>query len=273
MEIIDPHVHVWTNDPKYPFAAEVKNKPAENALPETLLVLMKANDVSKTVLVQVIHYRWDNNFVADIRAKHPRTFMAVGRVNPTDAHAADNLEYWTKERSLHGVRLSPSNGREGDWITRRDLMDPIWKRATALKVPVCILCPVQRLPDVQRLVERFPDLDVCIDHMADCPIGDQDNLAKLLALQRFPRVYVKLSHLWSLSREPYPYGDTYDQVRKIYDTFGPQRLMWGTDWPLVERHCGYAKALQLYREEIKFFTDEDRQWILGKTCLKLWSFA
>ncbi len=273
MEIIDPHVHVWTHDPHYPFAPETRNPPAQDALPETLLGLMKANGVSRTVLVQVIHYRWDNKFVADVRARHPKTFMAVGRVNPTDTHAADNLEYWTRNRGLHGVRLSPANGPEGDWITKRDLMDPIWKRAQTLKVPMCILCPIQRIPDVTRVIERFPDLDVCIDHMADCPIGDRDGLAHLLALKKFPRVYVKISHLWSLSREAYPYRDTHDQVRRIYDAFGRERLMWGTDCPIVERYCGYAKALRLYREEIKFFSDEDRSWILGQTVKKLWAFA
>ena len=273
MEIIDPHVHVWTHDPKYPFARETKTPPAQDALPETLLGLMKANGVHQTVLVQVIHYRWDNNFVADVRAKHPKVFMAVGRVNPADAHAADNLEYWTKSRGLHGVRLSPANGPEGDWITDHDHMDPLWKRAQTLKVPMCILCPVQRLPDVARLIERFPELAVCIDHMADCPIGDRDNLAKLLALKRFPRVYVKISHLWSLSRQAYPYRDTHDQLRQVYDAFGRERLMWGTDWPILERHCSYAQALRLYREEIKFFSDEDRQWILGRTVKQLWPFA
>ena len=273
MEIIDPHVHIWTHDPKYPFAKEVANPPKEDALPETLLGLMKANCVAKTVLVQVITYRWDNKFTADVLAQHPKVFMAVGRVNPTDAHAAEHLEYWTKERGLHGVRLSPTNGQAGDWINDRMFMDPIWKKASDLKVPMCILCPVQRIPDVGRLIERYPDLDVCIDHMADCPIGDQENLAKLLALKKHPRVYVKISHLWSLSKEAYPHRDTHAQVRTIYDAFGPQRLMWGTDWPGVEGHCGYAKALRLYREEIKFFSDEDRRWILGETVKKLWPFA
>jgi predicted TIM-barrel fold metal-dependent hydrolase len=152
-------------------------------------------------------------------------------------------------------------------------MDPIWKKASDLKVPMCILCPIERVPDVARVIERFPDLDVCIDHMADCPIGDQEKLAKLLDLKRFPRVYVKISHLWVLSKEAYPYRDTHEQVHKIYDAFGPKRLMWGTDWPGVEKTCGYAKALRLYREEIKFFTDEDRRWILAETVKKLWPFA
>lgn len=273
MDIIDPHVHVWTHDPKYPFAPEAKKVPAEDALPETLLGLMKDNGVKQTVLVQVIHYRWDNRYTADVRDKHPKVFQGVGRVNPTDAHAADNLEYWTKERGLRGVRLSPARGAEGDWITSRDLMDPIWKRATILKVPMCILCPIDRVPDVAKLIERFPDLDVCIDHMADCPIGDKDSLAKLTALKKFPRVYVKVSHLWSLSKEAYPYRDTHDQVRTLYDAFGRERLMWGTDWPLIEKYCGYARGVRLYREEIKFFSEEDRRWILNKTVQKLWPFS
>src|SRR5688500_6235681 len=107
MEIIDPHVHVWTDDPKYPFAKEVKEKPKTKASPKTRMDLMTANGVGKTVLVQVFHYRWDNAYVADVRARHPKTVMAVGRVNPTDVHAAEHLEHCTKERGLHGVRLSP----------------------------------------------------------------------------------------------------------------------------------------------------------------------
>jgi L-fuconolactonase len=129
------------------------------------------------------------------------------------------------------------------------------------------------VPDVERLIERHREsLDVCIDHMADCPIDEPNQLHKLLRLAAYPRVFIKISHLWLLSRQPYPYRDTHDQVKRLYDTFGPQRLMWGTDWPGVERYCGYARALALYRDEIKFFTAEDRRWILGKTALRLWPF-
>jgi predicted TIM-barrel fold metal-dependent hydrolase len=134
-----------------------------------------------------------------------------------------------------------------------------------------MLCPISRVPDVERVVERHADqLDVCIDHMADCPIDQPNELKKLLALARFDRVFVKLSHLWSLSRMEYPYRDTHDQVKRLYDAFGPQRLMWGSDWPAVGDFCGYGRALALYRDEIKFFTDEDRRWILGGTALRLW---
>jgi predicted TIM-barrel fold metal-dependent hydrolase len=108
--------------------------------------------------------------------------------------------------------------------------------------------------------------------MADCPADRPDQLPMLLDLARFPRVFVKISHTWNVSKEDYPYRDTHAQVKRIYDAFGPERLMWGTDWPMVEQKCGYAKALAIVRDELKFLTAEDKEWILGKTVLKLWPF-
>jgi predicted TIM-barrel fold metal-dependent hydrolase len=274
LRIVDPHVHVWKNDPRYPWPKDLENPPKEDALPETLLQLMKEQQVEKTVIVHVIHYRWDCRYAGDaIKAKRDK-FMGVCRVDPTADSAADDLNRWVREYGFHGVRLNPAAGQAGDWVKDRDRMDRIFGRAAELKVPVCLYCPSARLPDCAVVIERHRDgVDVCIDHMADCPIDRPDELKKLLALAKYPRVFVKLSHLWSLSREKYPYRDTHDQVKKLYDQFGPRRLMWGTDWPLVEKYCGYAKALALYHDELRFFTDEDRHWILGATALKLWPFA
>ncbi|MBI3468855.1 MAG: amidohydrolase family protein [Planctomycetes bacterium] len=269
MTIIDAHVHVWKNDPKYPWAPETKSPPKEDATPEMLLKLMQAAGVSRTVLIQVIYYRWDNSYCADVLTAHPDKFQAVGRVDPQSPHAPDYLSYWTRERGFRGVRLSPAAGPEGDWFTG-SLMPPLWQRTTELGVPMTILAPVTRMPDLAKLVDKFPDLAVVVDHMADCPIDRPDLLQSLLALARYEKVFVKISHMWSLSKQPYPYRDTHDQVKKLYDAFGPQRLIWGTDWPLVEQHCGYAKALTLVRDELDFLTDEDQEWVLGKTAQRVW---
>ncbi len=274
LRIVDPHVHVWKNDPRYPWPRDVANPPREDALPSTLLELMKANGVEKTVLVHVIHYRWDCRYTGDTLKAHRERFMGVCRVDPTADSAAEDLNRWVRDYGFHGVRLSPAAGAAGDWIKDRVRMDRICGRAAELKIPLCVLCPSSRLPDVARLIERHRDsLDVCIDHMADCPIDQPEELNKLLALEKYPRVFVKVSHLWSLSREKYPYRDTHAQVKRLCDRFGPQRLMWGTDWPLVEKYCGYARALALYRDELTFLSAEDRRWLLGGTALKLWPFA
>src|ERR1700691_3781414 len=88
--IIDPHVHVWKHDPQYPFA-QGANVPARDATPEMLLELMKANGVVSTVIIQVIHYRYDNSFLASVLKRYPDTFQGVCRVDPVDAAAPDTL--------------------------------------------------------------------------------------------------------------------------------------------------------------------------------------
>ena len=83
---------------------------------------------------------------------------------------------------------------------------------------------------------------------------------------------MKISGTWAVSHESYPYRDTHAVVKQVYDAFGPERLMWGTDWPLVEQKCGYTGALDLVKRELAFLNESDREWILGKTVLKLWPF-
>lgn len=103
---IDSHVHVWKHDSAFPFAAGAK-PPAEDATAEMLLDLMKANGVARTVIIQVIHYKWDNSYVADVLKRYPREFRAVCRINPEDPAAPDHLSKWT-EQGFRGVRISPS---------------------------------------------------------------------------------------------------------------------------------------------------------------------
>lgn len=268
--IIDSHVHVWKKDPRYPWAAGAK-PPAKDATPEMLLDLMRANGVAKTVIIQVIYYRWDNSYLRDVLKQYPQYFQGVARVDPESPAAPDDLSRLVREEGFRGVRISPAGDAKGDWI-RGPLMPPLWKRCDELKVPMTVLAPVTRMPDVARLAEKFPDLTVVIDHMADSPVEHPEMLDKLIALKRYPKLFVKVSHTWTVSKQPYPYRDAQAQVKRLYDAFGPRRLMWGTDWPLVENYCGYAKALAMVRDEMSFLNAEDKSWMLSKTVERVWPF-
>jgi L-fuconolactonase len=268
--LIDSHVHVWKHDPAFPFA-QGAHPPAEDASPEALLNLMQANHVARTVLIQVSHYRWDNSYLASVLKQYPRQFHGVCRVNPEDPAAPDHLTQLTQQ-GLHGVRLSPTAGAEGDWI-RGPLMPPLWHRCAELKVPMTILTPVTRLPDLVPLIEQNPSVLVVIDHMADCPLDRPDQLQLLLALARYPTVFVKISHMWSLSQQPFPYRDADTQVKSLYDTFGPKRLMWGTDWPISLKQLSYAQAVLLFRDHLDFLPSSDREQILSKTVQEIWPFG
>src|SRR5262245_63652270 len=97
LRIIDPHVHVWKNDPRYPWPAELKTPPKEDALPETLLELMRAHGVENTVIVHVIHYRWDCRYSADVVRAHRDKFAGVCRIDPRSATAVADLDHWANE--------------------------------------------------------------------------------------------------------------------------------------------------------------------------------
>src|SRR5437667_8593381 len=114
--IIDPHVHVWKRDRRYPWAKETERPPEKDATPEMLLDLMQANGVARTVIIQVIHYRWDNRYAADVLKRYPKNFHGVARVNPEDPAAPDHLSKLVEDQGFGGVRISSSDGAAGDCI-------------------------------------------------------------------------------------------------------------------------------------------------------------
>ncbi|MAE61563.1 MAG: amidohydrolase [Planctomycetaceae bacterium] len=272
MRIIDPHVHVWKNDPAFPWAAETTNPPAEDRTPEMLLELMDAHGIEKTVLVQVIYYRWDNSYIAHVAKQYPDRLMAVGRVNPEDPDAPDHASDWVLNHGICGVRLSPGADAAGDWFTG-PLMDPLFARTQELGVPLLLLTQPSRLNDLVPLLERHGDLDVVIDHMADVHPDDAAGRKSLMALADHDHVTVKISHTWSISKQGYPWIDTHDLVSEVYQTFGPRRIMFGTDWPVCLANAEYGQTLTAVRDEMKCFSPADLEWVLGKTALTLWSFG
>ncbi len=267
---IDAHVHVWKQDPRFPFAEGAK-VPAVDASVERLLQLMAANAVARTVLIQVIHYRWDNRYLADVLRRYPGRFHGVCRVDPEDAASPDALSELTAQ-GFRGVRLSPAANASGDWITG-PLMQPLWSRCAKLKVPMTLLIPAARLPQIVSLLDGNPELNVVIDHMADCPLDRPDLLAGLLGLARYPSVFVKISHLWSLSKQAYPYRDALEQVKKLRDRFGAERLMWGTDWPIATEMLDYSRRVKLYEENMSFLNRDEQADVMYRTVQRVWPFG
>jgi predicted TIM-barrel fold metal-dependent hydrolase len=109
--------------------------------------------------------------------------------------------------------------------------------------------------------------------MADCPVDRPQELEKLIALARYPRVFVKISHIWSISRQPYPWLDAQEHVKRLHAVYGAQRLMWASDWPVDLGWTTYDKTLSVVRDEMKFLNAEDKSWILGRTAQQVWPFA
>ena len=178
-----------------------------------------------------------------------------------------------QEHGFAGMRLSPSYDRQADWLNSPDSY-PLWRRAEELGAVFNFLIREEQLPQLGDMAARFPGVPVVVDHMGYPDIeGDTANLVRLA---RLPNVYVKVTEFYNHSKtRDYPYADVLPTVRRVYDAFGPQRLMWGTGFVHGERvgRILYAQELELIRERVPFFTPEDQEWILGRTALSLWHFG
>src|SRR5262249_43461898 len=222
--IVDAHMHVWTDDPgRFPFSHpfEPKFKPPRLAATVEMLVdEMDRSGVSQCVLVQVIYHGWDNRYLAHCLKAHPKRFRGQGLIDPTDPQVAKKLEFWVKEHGLSGMRFSPMyyKGKD-DWLNARS-SDPLWEKAAELGAIFSYFLTADQLPKLEDMVRRFPKVRVVIDHLARVNLEAPDvqgQVKLLLALARYPNVWVKVSELSVLSpSKQYPYRDTFPLVKQVY---------------------------------------------------------
>ncbi len=277
MPIVESHVHIWTQDDAFPFAPTLPDVPAptNDATAEMLLEVTRRAGVDHVVMVQPSTYGWDNRYLADSIARYPDRLAGVCLVDPLDEKAPEHLEFWVQERKFHGVRLHAVRADSAEWFTTPQT-DRIWRKAADLGIPICVLMDLEHAPMLAEMVQRYPQVDVVVDHMGRIDVAEEPpypNFSGLLRLADHPRTFAKVSGMLHYSGESYPYADTHPFFRMAKEAWGPQRLMWGTDWPMLLDKADYLPRLTAVRDEMSFFNAEDLEWVLGKTALQLWQFT
>ena len=141
---------------------------------------------------------------------------------------------------------------------------------------MCCLINPEDLPAVSSMCERFPGTPVVIDHLsrigADGTFRDED-VSELCKLAKQKQVSVKVSAFYGLGAKQAPYLDLAPVIKRIFEAYGPQRLMWASDCPyqLAPGHT-YADSIALVRDHLDFLSPEDREWIFSKTAKRVYFF-
>ena len=155
----------------------------------------------------------------------------VGRFDARDADGQATLAVWLAQKGMLGVRMSFHVRPFSDWLDDGSL-DWFWAECDRLALPVMALVPgtVGKLTPV---LARHPKLRLLIPHMA-CPLDTHvpdafAGIDELLALARYPNVSVMVSSAPCFSNEPYPFRDLHQYLRRIYEVYGPRRMLWGAD--------------------------------------------
>jgi predicted TIM-barrel fold metal-dependent hydrolase len=270
--VVDAHLHVWRATSDYPNPAATVVSPLSDVPIELLREYMDEHDVERAVLVQPMYPGEDNSYVADCAAADATRFAAVCVVNPVESGSEDRLEYWVRERGCKGLRLRPRIPAE-EAVFGSSSTFPLWERANALKIIINLLAGSHHLPIVASLAERFPDVPILLDHMAypDVTGGVQSPLFQtLLNLERYPRIYFKVSGYYYYSHEGYPFADCHDLFRALYDRFGPERLIWGSDFPHVLLKVGYRRSLLLQQRAYPFLNQAELDLLMGGNAARLY---
>lgn len=269
--VVDAHAHVWHAVPDYSNPAATIVSPVSDVPAALLREYMDEHGVDRAVLVQPICAGMDNSYIAEVVAENPERFAAVCVVDPVSPAAVEDLEFWAGQ-GCRGVRLRP---RKPDESAAFGVPESrlFWECVRELELVVSVYAGPEHLPVLQRIAEGFPDVPIVVDHMAypDPAEGPEaDAFRELLDLAELRRVHVKVSGYHYFSAEPYPYRDCRQLFTGLYGAFGPDRLLWGSDFPHVLLRCGYRRSLLLQERAYGFLDPQELGAIMGGTASRLY---
>ncbi|UFN47674.1 amidohydrolase [Roseomonas sp. OT10] len=270
MQIIDSQIHAfYPNTPERPWPEGAVSPHGPQYTLEQAEAQMDAAGVQRAILVPVSWNGWDNEYsLAAARAK-PDRFGVMGRFNIQAPDARERLAGWRDQQGMLGMRLffagepwmSLLNERSYDWF---------WSEVERSRMPFMAHIP-GHIAGFEPLLARFPGLRLIVDHAGRHPRGARDDDAwadadQLYALARYPDVAVKVSSLPCFSTQPYPFANLHRHIRAIYDAFGPQRMLWGSD--VTRLTSTYEENIRLFTEALDWLSEEDRSWIMGRAAAK-----
>ena len=275
---VDAHSHIWTRDvDKFPLA---KGQTLDDLDPpsftaEELIQVASSERVNRVVLIQHhIHHGWDNSYVIDAAARHPDKFRVVGMINDLEAHPDVSMRKLLKQKVTAFRITSWIRGKE-EWLNGPG-MAAMWECGAETGQAMCCLIDPQDLIAVDTMCRKYPQTPVVIDHFArigvDGIIREKD-LERLCALAEHTHTYCKISAYYGLGKKKPPYLDLVPMIRRVYEAFGPERLMWASDSPYqLQGEHSYRASISLVRDRLDLFSKSDREWLLAKTAEKVYFY-
>src|SRR5262245_113659 len=266
MLTIDAQVHAYErNHSGRPWVGALQGPPEVTG--DQMVAAMAAVGVDGPILVSPFSlYRYDARYALDVHEAHGDRFALVKPVDPSDPAVAETIAEWASTPGTVGVRIMLNRDLSADPA------DPGINRVLAAaarhSLPVNLLA-WGRLDQARELAARNPETQLVIDHVGlqqlfepPPPAQPFAHLPKVLALAAQPNIAIKISGACTLSHEPFPYLDIWDPLRRIFDAFGLDRCLWGTDWTRAVALLAYAQGVQAFRVTDRL-SDSDRATLMG----------
>jgi L-fuconolactonase len=277
MNIVDIHPHIISDDEKrYPPAPLFgKRSDWSQERPSTVESLIAAMDAAGVAKAAVVHssttYGFDNAYVVDGCNQYKDRLVAVGSVDMLADDVPAVIKAWA-DKGLAGLRIF-TGGSTKDFDPS-ELDNPksfkAWEMLAELGLPMCIQTGPIGLPQVAMLAQKFPRVNIILDHLGRPDVLDgppYKNAASLFELAGIPNLYMKLT--------PRIFGDVQKDKAsaetffpRVVEAFGAQRMAWGSNFPTSPG--ALSEILATAQAGLACLTEEDRAWVFGKTAQKLY---
>lgn len=251
MDIVDTHCH----------AGQLKYEPVES-----LLYHMQTSGVTQAVLIGYMG-NTDNDYLVDCLTRHQGRFAAAMIV--ADDDDGTQVRRWA-ERGIGGLRLRLN--------ARATAADPLAQWRAAAELGLVVSAPSRPAwmmsAELAEVLETFPDLAIVVEHLggvgaeAEAPYDEFRQGLERLAV--YPKVSMKLPGFGEFCHLPMPFESIGPLPRMALDAFGPERLMWGSDYPPVSSREGYHNSLHVPLDYFADLSPADRDAIFAGTARAIW---
>jgi predicted TIM-barrel fold metal-dependent hydrolase len=279
--LVDTHVHLF--DPaRVPYHPSGTYQPPPAPL-ETYLKFVAEAKIDHTIIVHPEPYQDDHRYLEYCFEHEPSRgffkgtclFDAVAPETPARMQAlAKKLPNRIVALRIHEVSAAPEPPSTSGPIKNRDMRSPAmketWKTAQSLGMAIQMHFVPRFAPQIRTLAGLFRDTPVILDHLGRPAEGTPAEYDQVLELAKLPRVYMKYSAVGSSSKQQYPFADVKPTIRRIYDAFGADRIIWGglgMDLPAFDKEAALLDLMFDYASE------SDRAKIRGLNAMKLFRFS
>jgi L-fuconolactonase len=271
---IDSHQHFWDlNKLTYPWMPPKPNVLAKNYLPTDLKPILDTNRFDGCVTVQAAQVDAEAEWMLSLADEYPFIKGVVAWVDLKDPNVGGRLDRLQKHPRFKGVRHIIHDEPDEKWALQPEVIRGL-KELEHRDIPYDLLLKPPHLPIVPPLIEALPKLRMVIDHIAKPLIKDrvmEPWSRQMEALSKHPLLYVKLSGMITeADHAAWRASDLTPYVHHVYQLWGPERCMFGSDWPVCLLAGSWKQVLAAFTQALGPLPQETREHLLGGTAAKFY---